>query len=57
MIICKDMCKTIQTRVLSPSYDMGLKYCKVCSIYLYHDGLRCPCCHHKLRTSPRYRKD
>ncbi|MFL6402302.1 MAG: hypothetical protein ACJ71M_02325, partial [Nitrososphaeraceae archaeon] len=32
-------------------YRTGHKRCKACDIFLKWDGLRCPCCGYKLRTT------
>ena len=36
-------------------YEDGQKLCSVCSEFLRHSGVRCPCCSVKLRT-PRGNK-
>ncbi|MGB6590541.1 MAG: hypothetical protein WBE68_03440 [Candidatus Nitrosopolaris sp.] len=37
-------------------YSTGQKRCQVCEIFLKWDGLWCPCCGYRLRTSPRNSK-
>ena len=34
-------------------YDSGQKRCQVCEQYIRWDGLWCPCCSYRLRTTPR----
>jgi hypothetical protein len=48
-----------RTYVLSgPSYQSGIQLYNgnVCEIFLKWDGLWCPCCGYRLRTSPRNSK-
>jgi len=55
---CKGTC--IEFRVTGYEgkhrYKNGQKLCPVCSIFLTWDGVRCPCCTVKLRTTPRGNK-
>ena len=37
-------------------YDEGQKRCQTCQIFVYHDGLYCPCCNMRLRGTSRYVK-
>ncbi|PWU79850.1 MAG: hypothetical protein DLM72_15255 [Candidatus Nitrosopolaris wilkensis] len=37
-------------------YSMGQKRCQICEIFLYVEGLYCPCCKYRLRTKPRLSK-
>ena len=37
-------------------YSIGQKCCQVCEIYIEWSGFRCPCCHTKLRRTPRPKK-
>jgi hypothetical protein len=32
-------------------YEGGKKYCRRCEVYIYHDGMFCPCCGMALRGS------
>jgi len=34
-------------------YASGQKRCQMCDIFIYHEGIYCPCCGYKLRTKPR----
>ena len=36
-------------------YNMGLKRCTECSLFIKFEGIRCPCCSHVLRTKSRSR--
>ena len=36
-------------------YAMGQKRCNPCEIFIYWDGMYCPCCNHRLRVAPRTR--
>lgn len=55
---CKGIC--VRYRALKPHkagrYETGQKRCQTCGIFLYWDGLTCPCCGNRLRTKPRSRK-
>ena len=37
-------------------YVIGQKRCNSCDVYLYWDGVWCPCCNYKLRLGPRSSK-
>jgi predicted amidophosphoribosyltransferase len=47
---CKGIC--IRYKAFG-RYITGHKRCKNCDLFINWDGLWCPCCGHKLRTSPR----
>jgi hypothetical protein len=51
-------CRNICTRIGSSFgyYSIGIKYCRRCEVYLFHDGYVCPCCKRPLRTSPKLDK-
>lgn len=38
-------------------YTNGQKRCNSCSIFVYWEGLWCPCCNKRLRLSPRSGKN
>jgi predicted amidophosphoribosyltransferase len=38
-------------------YFAGKKYCRRCEIFLYHNGMFCPCCGMQLRLSPARKRD
>ena len=37
-------------------YAVGQKRCQLCEVFLFWDGLKCPCCNSVLRRIPRSRK-
>ena len=55
---CKGIC--VRHKAMKPvatgRYSTGQKRCQVCEIFLKWDGLWCPCCGYRLRTSPRNSK-
>ncbi len=54
--ICNNICikyKALNTDVTLGRYNQGQKHCVHCNIYVYYDGLFCPCCTTRLRTRPR----
>jgi len=58
---CKGTCE--RYRALKPidgkRYAIGQKRCTTCSIFVYWDGVFCPCCGLRLRYNPapaKYRK-
>lgn len=57
--LCLSMpCRNICVKIGSSfgCYSTGIKYCRRCEVYLFHDGYICPCCKRPLRTSPNNRK-
>ena len=38
-------------------YANGQKRCNSCNIFIYWEGLWCPCCNKRLRLSPRNGKN
>ena len=56
---CLDKCRTLgytkmgRTIIGVGMYDMGYKYCSTCSFWFALQGVVCPCCHRKLRITPR----
>jgi hypothetical protein len=54
-MVCKGIC--VRHKALKPMgagrYSTGQKRCQVCETFLKWDGLICPCCGYKLRTTPR----
>jgi len=34
-------------------YAVGQKYCTECDIFVFWDGMYCPCCRQQLRTKPK----
>jgi hypothetical protein len=57
-MVCKGIC--VRHKAMKPvatgRYSIGQKRCQVCEIFLKWDGLWCPCCGYRLRTSPRKSK-
>ncbi len=53
--VCKGIC--IRYRAIKVfgqlRYGIGQKRCSMCSMFIWWDGMWCPCCHYRLRTSPR----
>jgi hypothetical protein len=50
--------KEFDTRVsfgAGGNYFDGKNYCRRCEVYLYHNGLFCPCCGMLLRLTPSSR--
>ena len=54
-MVCKGIC--VRHKALKPvgigRYSIGQKRCQICETFLIWDGLTCPCCGYKLRTTPR----
>jgi predicted amidophosphoribosyltransferase len=48
---------TYKIEVGQEMYFAGKKYCRRCEIFLYHNGLFCPCCGMQLRLSPARKRD
>jgi predicted amidophosphoribosyltransferase len=38
------------------NYSLGQKYCRRCEVYMYNDGMFCPCCGMQLRLTPSSRR-
>lgn len=56
---CKNKCEEFKAKkplAKIRRYSLGQKYCNTCMIFLEWDGLYCPCCHYRLRESPRNSK-
>src|SRR5215831_19062133 len=53
-MVCKGVC--VRHKALKPvgigRYSTGQKRCQMCETFLKWDGLTCPCCGYKLRTTP-----
>ena len=58
-MVCRNICERIYSKIIvgQSHYSVGKKYCRRCEIYLYHEGLFCPCCGMQLRTTPNDTKD
>ena len=57
MAKCKDVCPRYKARKGQGStrYANGQKRCQICEIFIEWEGLWCPCCGYRLRTTPRNR--
>ena len=57
-MVCKNICERIYSKIQigKANYLIGKKYCRRCEIYLYYDGVFCPCCGMQLRTTPSNKK-
>src|SRR5919204_6793269 len=58
-LVCKNICERLDSKmqVGKSNYLVGKKYCRKCEVYLYHDGVFCPCCKSQLRTTPHNKKE
>lgn len=58
MSSCNNICQ--KYRALMPKncgrYSLGQKRCNECEIFIFWDGLFCPCCNNRLRLAPRTSK-
>lgn len=55
---CNGICKkqSIKIHKKGSKYDMGLRYCCVCTVWL-KNLVRCPCCNNKLRVKSRHKNN
>ena len=56
---CRDQCASLKITEPMPNglrYSQGQKRCSNCEIFMFHDGIKCPCCNTKLKTKPRSTK-
>lgn len=57
-MVCKNICE--RHRAIKPlhggRYKAGQKKCQVCDIFIWWEGIWCPCCGYKLRVKTRGRK-
>jgi hypothetical protein len=54
-LVCRNICERIYSKKIlfgKSNYSVGKKYCRRCAVYLYHEGLFCPCCGMQLRLTP-----
>jgi len=55
---CSRIC--VKYKALKPvnigRYTSGQKRCNSCNIFIFWDGIWCPCCHDRLRLTPRSSK-
>jgi len=54
-IICKGACERYKVSKINgiERYNLGLKRCNVCEIFVKWDGMHCLCCGCRLRLRPR----
>lgn len=56
--VCKGTCVKFKATGYEGKhrYEKGQKLCPVCAEFLTWEGIRCPCCSVKLRSTPRGNK-
>jgi hypothetical protein len=59
VIVCKGICKKFRVKRSHGRhhYLQGQKRCQYCSVYVETNLNKCPCCHLRLRLSPRATKN
>lgn len=52
---CKGNCERFRARkpLGMGRYETGQKLCRICSVFIKHEGIFCPCCGCKLSNGPR----
>ena len=53
---CTGICENLRARtkpIERSHYLSGQKRCQTCGVFIYTTEVMCPCCHFKLRISPR----
>jgi predicted amidophosphoribosyltransferase len=57
-LVCRNIHERLYSKIIFGinNYSLGQKYCRRCEVYLYHDGLFCPCCGMQLRLTPSSRR-
>lgn len=55
---CKGICQMFRSSETSMKlkYQEGQKRCTFCGLFIKFGGIRCPCCHTKLRTKTRHKR-
>ena len=59
IISCNGVClryKAINGTPRHGRYRLGQKRCQICDLFVFWEGIRCPCCGFILRTKPRNSK-
>ncbi|MFL6376977.1 MAG: hypothetical protein ACJ72R_05900 [Nitrososphaeraceae archaeon] len=54
-LVCRNICERIHSEKIVfgiSNYSLGQKYCRRCEVYIYNDGMFCPCCGMQLRLTP-----
>ena len=56
---CRNLYERLYSKIIvgKSHYGDGKEYCRRCEIYLFLDGVFCPCCGMALRTSPTNTRD
>ncbi len=55
---CKGICLQLKHKSIpnSKKYQLGLKRCSWCEVFMHTEETRCPCCRMILRTKSRNKK-
>jgi len=55
---CNGICNNFKATKPSTGgrYEHGQKRCQTCEIFLYWNGVNCPCCNMRIRSTSRYVK-
>lgn len=55
---CNDICQSHKAKKpkCGGRYEAGQKRCNSCNVFMECDGVFCPCCNVRLRSSSRYTK-
>jgi len=59
MCPCANICERYKVTTKTPNnirYKIGQKWCGNCSLFMYYDEIKCPCCKATLRITPKTRK-
>ena len=59
MCPCSSICQRHKINTKTPNhlrYKLGQKWCGNCSLFMYCDEIKCPCCKATLRTKAKARK-
>jgi hypothetical protein len=55
-MVCRNICERMYSEKIvfgKSNYYDGKKYCRRCEVYMYHNGMFCPCCSMQLRLRLR----
>jgi hypothetical protein len=58
-MVCRNICERIYSEKVVfgiSNYSLGQKYCRRCEVYMYNNGMFCPCCGMQLRLTPSDKK-
>ena len=58
MLSCKGQCQLKYTtkKTIANAKENGYKRCSKCLVFIKYEGVYCPCCGVRLKTSPRNNK-